>query len=699
MAPLPTWRQLSAVISSGNLSEEELTNPWLRQNDVALMFSRSACALYAIILWWQFVFKKNNPVIWIPDYFCNESLYAIRDTSAIIIFYPINNQFQPNWELCTELALVSPPDIFILVHYFGIPSDAVATLDFCRKRSSLIIEDAAHVFLPTTGIGEIGDFVLYSPHKLLAIGDGSVCVIRDTINKVQIANGVCTEPKSLMKFIRDSISLKAPNIGKWLIKRVIQKTCPLLLLRNKNISIGKQASKAVVLFPQQSWLSKKLLGMNLCDLKIKAEKRKLNLKVWTSILESIGFSPIESNLFSIPYLAVLKLKLDQGADQACDIFRKIRIPASTWPDLPNEVLEEPSHHEVAHELRKSIVTFPVHHTISSKQFTNSLKSLLRNRSQLTSPDSYSLSAVTDVKVWNEYFSHISHSNLLQSWNYGESKRNIEGWQVERALIMKNKQPIGMVQFLEKNIFKLGRVVRINRGPLWFSSPSTNELVGAYSLLKNTFNLWQRKILFIAPELLESSSTEVILSALGYKKRNVSPWTSSRVDLTKSQIELRQMIEGKWRNQLKAAEKLGLSISVSNQRDDFESLMNLYKENQAAKNFTGTSIAMLNSLAKLAEENETTLLVNTQDSNETISSALFGVHGGACTYLVGWNGAKGRSKNGMNFLLWNSMLIMRSRKIWQFDLGGLDANLTPSIAKFKRGICGSEYTLIGEYYVI
>ena len=33
----------------------------------------------------------------------------------------------------------------------------------------------------------------------------------------------------------------------------------------------------------------------------------------------------------------------------------------------------------------------------------------------------------------------------------------------------------------------------------------------------------------------------------------------------------------------------------------------------------------------------------------------------------------------------------------FDLGGIDEKNTPGIAKFKRGLRGEEYTLVGKLY--
>ena len=40
--------------------------------------------------------------------------------------------------------------------------------------------------------------------------------------------------------------------------------------------------------------------------------------------------------------------------------------------------------------------------------------------------------------------------------------------------------------------------------------------------------------------------------------------------------------------------------------------------------------------------------------------------------------------------------MKKRGCIGFDVGGIDEENTPDITKFKRGLRGEEYTLVGEW---
>ena len=95
-----------------------------------------------------------------------------------MIFYPINHNLEPDHKTCRDLAKVYPTDLFVLVHYFGCPTFAAPTKDFCAKQHAWLLEDAAHVLRPISGVGKYGDFIIYSPHKLLPIPDGAVLIIR-----------------------------------------------------------------------------------------------------------------------------------------------------------------------------------------------------------------------------------------------------------------------------------------------------------------------------------------------------------------------------------------------------------------------------------------------------------------------------------------------------------------------------------------
>ena len=177
-APLPRWWDLFRALVRRPPSDAELAAPWRREGEVAGWLSRSAWSLALIALWRQHEARGSTVTAWFPDFFCNSSLAPLRLTGAKLVFYPVTEGMTPDYAACRNIAETHPPDLFVLLHYIGRPAPAAASRDFCVRHRAWLIEDAAHVLRPIDGVGRFGDFVVYSPHKHLAIPDGAVLVVR-----------------------------------------------------------------------------------------------------------------------------------------------------------------------------------------------------------------------------------------------------------------------------------------------------------------------------------------------------------------------------------------------------------------------------------------------------------------------------------------------------------------------------------------
>ena len=73
------------------------------------------------------------------------------------------------------------------------------------------------------------------------------------------------------------------------------------------------------------------------------------------------------------------------------------------------------------------------------------------------------------KDWDELLLRCSNVNMLQTWEYGETKKNTEGWIPVRSMFVDVDKPIGMAQTLTKKIPILGGIARINRAPIIIST--------------------------------------------------------------------------------------------------------------------------------------------------------------------------------------------------------------------------------------
>ncbi|MDQ7822528.1 MAG: peptidoglycan bridge formation glycyltransferase FemA/FemB family protein [Candidatus Eremiobacteraeota bacterium] len=698
-APLPEWSDFLSLVFTSTGDDQTLSSPWRKKGDYPYWFSRSAWALHAIILWWEEYNKKKEPIVWFPDYFCVEPLWAVFQKTQQVFFYPINERLHPDWDACKKIT--AKPDIFILVHYFGHPSESKEARAFCDLSGALLVEDCAHVMLPTQGIGMTGDFVFYSLYKNLALPDGSLLLL---CSKSQyFVNQDITMALEIMKRTINMLSISSPSPLKWLIKRGIQKMLPAALagaLRKAQTFDDDAQIEAFPITPAISIISKKLLKRYAGRLSEMAEKRRLNKRVIDAILN------IEDNvkpLFVmnpsselIPYISPFVCPDKKAAKIKFEAINRSGGIVQFWPYLPCQVKSEPDFHRVALMLRNTVVTFPVHQTVSMQDYLNSYGRIVKHKigsfHNEYSIDNYEVSQ----EEWNSFLEGMEHTSLTQSWAYGEAKAECEKWKVLRGIIKRGKQSIAIFQALQKKIPLIGTLIRINRGPLMIDANITHfDLYGVFMVLKK-WPVFKGAFLLIVPELYDEPESGVMLTLLNYIRLRENVWHSSLLDLSREEKELRSSLKGKWRNQLAASERSGIVLKISYSSEDFEWLLTNHNILMKEKRYQGPSDELLRSLREKMVQKDDFVMLIALNNNLPAAGIVMIKHGLTCTYLLGWNGPEGRAIHANNYLLWNAIVEMKRRGCKWLDLGGLDEKSTPHITRFKRGVGGMEYKLAGEY---
>jgi len=108
----------------------------------------------------------------------------------------------------------------------------------------------------------------------------------------------------------------------------------------------------------------------MLDLEKESIHRKEIQKKWDESLDDLitikGIELTQKNFFYIPYLAKIASRDGMPAKDIIDLFKNSKIPISTWPDLPPEVLQNPDTHKNAIEMRRKYVFVPVHSSINAK---------------------------------------------------------------------------------------------------------------------------------------------------------------------------------------------------------------------------------------------------------------------------------------------------------------------------------------------
>jgi hypothetical protein len=377
-APLPDWSLLWQAVRNRSLSPDLLMKPWGEAGDRAWWFSGTAWSFVAIAKMWQRLIGSEPPVVWFPDYFCNGALGPLRALGVRIRFYPVTADLEPDYEWCQVEARKYPPDIFFLVHYFGVPAQGERCREFCSQVKAWLVEDAAHVLQRIPGVGEYGDFVCYSPHKHLPLPDGAVlvCRHRQLANKIEAGHVRWAEVVTGMEdWLNDSPD-GTRNSLIWLGKRLAQKL-GVGHIREKRLQEMKVDSVSGALSHiRQSKLSRRLLSAVLPFLDSIGDLRRNRLEVIDQAIKAkAALRPMYRINYTgvTPYLATFTMEEPDQAGCLFNHFQSACLPVMTWPDLPPEVRREPFQHREALRIRNTSLFFQVHQSLSVRELQQTLK--------------------------------------------------------------------------------------------------------------------------------------------------------------------------------------------------------------------------------------------------------------------------------------------------------------------------------------
>ncbi len=358
-AALPTWSELAAALAADRPIETDIAMPWTGANTFVAWFAGAAGALGTVAAWWSRTHGGQRPRVWLPDYFCNSATTPMRAVGIEPTFYPIDPSLAPDWQACRALAAgETPPDLFVLVHYFGAAGAGTQAAAFCRETGAFLIEDAAHVLTPVGGIGNFGDFTIYSQHKTMPVPDGALLLARDP---AKLPGG------DLLAAISADWPSASPLA--WIIKRGLQKAAPVAALARRVRSLPgfeiDQVPTAAVRQCRASAAGCALIGRAGKTLREIAQSKTARAESWRSVLAaSTNERPIFSSAAEgeAPYRFVLQCADRAVAAARFDALRRQGVAVETWPDLPPEVTVRPERHRTAIELRSTLLFLPVHGT-------------------------------------------------------------------------------------------------------------------------------------------------------------------------------------------------------------------------------------------------------------------------------------------------------------------------------------------------
>lgn len=262
----------------------------------------------------------------------------------------------------------------------------------------------------------------------------------------------------------------------------------------------------------------------------------------------------------------------------------------------------------------------------------------------------------DYAGWSTRMDTAGAVAFQQSWVYGVAAAAC-GANVSRTLIIEGGQDLALAQVLDRWGLRL-----INRGPVWLQP----------------FEPWQkRRILQALARGLTLANLEDHVTGFG-----VVPQMTGRFqaiwDLRPAPEVLRAGLDRKWAGRLSAAERAGIQACVGGS----DALDTLLREDMAQRRHRGYRSLPPGFIRALPPG--CLHVWQWLDDGKVGAAMAFVRHGQSATYQIGWAGAAARTQGVHQAMLWQAAMALRADGVCLLDLGTVDTESAPGLARFKLG---------------
>lgn len=176
---------------------------------------------------------------------------------------------------------------------------------------------------------------------------------------------------------------------------------------------------------------------------------------------------------------------------------------------------------------------------------------------------------------------------------------------------------------------------------------------------------------------------------------ITPATVVEWHIDEETSRLRAGLRKKWRNQLTQATDANLKVKISNLPPDPNHwLLKAELSQSRMRRYRTFPQWITTGWATLHPKD--TLLLEAQSGGETIAGMIFLRHGKAATYHIAYGNGLARERNAHKLMLWQAALHLRDRGVSRLDLGTIDTEKAPGLARFKLGTGASARRLGGTW---
>lgn len=282
----------------------------------------------------------------------------------------------------------------------------------------------------------------------------------------------------------------------------------------------------------------------------------------------------------------------------------------------------------------------------------------------------------------------------QTLTYSEAATRRIGGQMRLISVEAGGQPVAAACLRVKTVPGLGRGIGwIASGPLTkcrdVPSPDASHLSAILAALRDDICYSRGHLLRIRLPALAFHAPETIARAMAaagfHQTERAFAYRSAAIGLTREETRLMADLNGKWRTDLRFAQKSDLVLEMGDDAAMQARFLALFETVQTAKGFS-TDITPEFHFALSGPDYRRDILLATKDGID-LAGIVIGTTGTTATYLFGATVDAGRPLRAGYFLTWEGIRLSRERGLLWYDLGGIDAGTNPDVARFKERMNG------------
>ncbi len=264
-----------------------------------------------------------------------------------------------------------------------------------------------------------------------------------------------------------------------------------------------------------------------------------------------------------------------------------------------------------------------------------------------------------------------------------------GCDIRCGIIKQGTDPLGYVQMIRRKLPIFGSVCLIPRGPVWFDghdAKTADRTVLTDQFLQSLPRPGMGVHLINAEVPQDGPRKTPIMSAQ----------TVAELDLTAPETLRLAAQQSKWRNRLRAAQNSALHVMHRPMPSDPDHWLFKAEDLQRRKQrYTALPADFVVNWA--AQNPKQTRLFTATHRGQIVAAMLFLMHGPRATYHIGWSGSEGRRANAHTLLLWKASNWLAARGQTRLELGVIDTENAPGLARFKLG-SGAHARALGPTYL-